>query len=322
MMRGRIWVESEVGKGTEFHFTVTLDVAEPEALGTRTTLPPEVLHGVKALVVDDNRTNRRILEGMLVRWGMRPTLVESGPDALDALEDASTNGEPYQVILSDMHMPHMDGFDLIERIRSKPELSAATILMLTSAGRRGDAARCQSLGISAYLLKPIRQSELREAIARVVGAARLESEIPLITRYSLSDQRPSGRSLRILLAEDNAVNQRLAVRMLEKRGHRVVLSCNGREALDALEKDSFDLVLMDVQMPVMDGFEATAAIRQKEIITGAHVPIVAMTAHALKGDRERCLASGMDGYIAKPIRPEELDELLDSHIRILPQPAA
>jgi two-component system sensor histidine kinase/response regulator len=193
-------------------------------------------------------------------------------------------------------------------------LSAATIMMLTSAGHRGDAARCQELGISAYLLKPIRQSELREAVARVLGARERDGAIPLITRFSLQDAREPDAYLRVLLAEDNLVNQRLVVRLLEKRGHRVVVAANGLEVLRALEKESFDLVLMDLQMPEMDGFEATTGIREKEKGTGAHQAIVALTAHAMKGDREKCLAAGMDGYLTKPIRPQELDQLLEIYV--------
>src|SRR6202023_3335862 len=202
----------------------------------------------------------------------------------------------YSLILMDMHMPEMDGFELIERIRQRPELHAPTIMMLTSAGHRGDAERCRELGIAAYLLKPIRQSELREAIARVLGAREQTGAIALITRYSLQDARDPETVLRILVAEDNLVNQRLAVRMLEKRGHRVTVAGNGREALDALAKNTFDLVFMDIQMPEMDGFEATAGIREKEKDTGLHQIVIALTAHAMKSDRERCLNSGMDDY--------------------------
>jgi CheY-like chemotaxis protein len=191
--------------------------------------------------------------------------------------------------------------------------------MLTSAGHSGDAARCQELGVAAYLLKPIRQSELREAIARVLGAREQKGAIPLITRYSLHDAREPAASLRILLAEDNAVNQRLASRLLEKRGHSVVVAGNGRAALEALEKHHFDLVFMDVQMPVMDGFEATAAIRKKEGAGGIRLPVVALTAHAMKGDREKCLAGGMDGYLSKPIRSQELDEVLRGYLTPRPE---
>jgi signal transduction histidine kinase/CheY-like chemotaxis protein len=313
MMGGRIWVESEVGAGTQFHFNVRLKTCEkPVEAGT--IAPPELLRGVKVLVVDDNRTNRRILEGMLKRWEMKPTSVENGEAALAELSAAWQAGEPCRLVLTDMHMPKMDGFELVEDIRQRPELSAATIMMLTSAGHKGDALRCRELGVSAYLLKPIRQSELREAIARVLGARKQTGPIPLVTRYSLHDEREPAAALQILLAEDNAVNQLLAVRMLEKRGHRVIVVANGREALAALEKEKFDLVLMDVQMPEMDGFEATAALREKEKTGRTHVPVIALTAHAMKGDRERCLTAGMDGYLAKPIRPQDLDEVLAGYM--------
>jgi PAS domain S-box-containing protein len=314
MMGGKIWVESEVGRGTQFHFTVRLGVTDTKPIVIGTIAPPEILRGVKVLVVDDNRTNRRILSGMLTRWEMKPTLVEGGDEALAELSAAWQAGTPYPLIITDLLMPEMDGFGLVERIRQRPELAAPTIMMLTSAGHRGDAVRCKELGVAAYLMKPIRQSELREAIARVLGAREQGGAIPLVTRYSLGDARDPDSSLRVLLAEDNAVNQRLATRLLEKRGHRVMVAGNGREAIEALEKETFDLVLMDVQMPEMDGFEATMAIREKERTTGAHLPIIALTAHAMKGDRERCLGAGMDGYLAKPIRATELDEILDNHV--------
>ena len=277
--------------------------------------PAEILRGAKVLVADDNRTNRRILEGMLKRWEMNSTSVAAGEDALTALSSALEAGEPYRLVLTDMHMPKMDGFGLIERIRQNPQLSTAIIMMLTSAGHRGDALRCQELGVAAYLLKPIRQSELREAIARVLGASEQKGVIPLITRYSLGDALDPMAVLRVLVAEDNAVNQRLAARMLEKRGHRVTVTANGLEAVEALANRNFDLVLMDIQMPEMDGFEATAVIRQREKRDGTHMPIIALTANAMKGDRERCLAVGMDGYLSKPIVPQELDELLETYLR-------
>ncbi len=314
MMGGKIWLESEVGRGTQFHFTVQCKCSEA-AVKMGTVAPPEVLRGVKVLIVDDNRTNRRILEGILKRWEMRFKSVEDGETALAELASARELAEPYALILTDVHMPGMNGFTLVERIRHSPGLSTATIMMLTSAGHRGDAQRCKELGVSAYLLKPIRQSELREAIARVLGAREQQGAIPLLTRYSLHDARDPAEVLRILLAEDNVVNQRLATRLLEKRGHRVTVAANGHEALDALAKDSFDLVLMDVQMPEMDGMEATAKIRDMEKVTGKHQPVVALTAHAMKADHDLCLAAGMDGYLTKPIRQQELDELLEKYTR-------
>ncbi|HEY4907425.1 MAG TPA: response regulator [Candidatus Acidoferrum sp.] len=314
MMGGKIWVESELGRGSQFHFTARLGLTEAKEIKIGSIAPPEILRGSRVLIVDDNRTNRRILEGMLSRWEMISVSVEEGQQALDALSGARATGQPFSLILTDMHMPKMDGFTLVEQIRKRPELATATIMMLTSAGHRGDAARCQELGVAAYLLKPIRQSELREAIARVLGAHTESGAIPLITRFSLHDGRDPSASLRVLLAEDNPVNQRLAVRLLEKRGHHVVVAGNGAEALAAMEKHDFDLVFMDVQMPEMDGLEATAVIRGKEKITGKHQPIIALTAHAMKGDREKCIAGGMDGYLTKPIRPQELDDVLEDYI--------
>jgi PAS domain S-box-containing protein len=310
MMDGKIWVGSEIGRGTQFHFTAQFKHADGKTRIEAVT-SPEILRGIKVLVTDDNATNRRILEGMLKRWDMQAKSVESGDEALAELSAAATAGEPYVLILTDMHMPRMDGFQLVERIRQMPKLSTASIIMLTSSASRGDAARCKGLGVSAYLPKPIRLSELREAIARVVGAREHKSEIAVVTIDSVKDPRPAAEILRILLAEDNLVNQRLMTRLLEKRGHRVVVASNGREVLAALEKGSYDLVLMDIQMPEMNGMEATATIREKEKLTGGHQPIVALTAHAMKGDQELCLAGGMDGYLTKPIRVQELDHVLD-----------
>jgi signal transduction histidine kinase/CheY-like chemotaxis protein len=315
MMGGRIWVQSLPGAGSQFYFTTKVKSAEkkPE-IGT--IAPPEILRGVRVLVVDDNHTNQRIVQGMLGRWEMQSTVAGGGEEALEELFSASKAGVPYGLVLTDMHMPNMDGFDLVERIRQRPELSTATIMMLTSAGHRGDAERCKELGVAAYLLKPIRQSELREAIARVLGARIQSGAIPLVTRYSLSDERNPAQVLNILVTEDNVVNQRLATRLLEKRGHRVTIACNGRKAVEALEAGSFDLVFMDVQMPEMDGLEATATVRKKEVATGRHQPIIALTAHAMKRDQEKCIAAGMDGYLTKPIRPQDLDVVLDRYLAL------
>jgi signal transduction histidine kinase/CheY-like chemotaxis protein len=314
MMGGRIWVESEVGNGSQFHFTAHLRRAEAKLIDLGTMAPPEILRGVKVLVVDDNLTNRRILEGMLRRWAMNPTSVEGGEKALAQLCAAREVGDPFALILTDMHMPEMDGFAFVEEIRQRPELTTATIMMLTSAGHRGDAARCQELGVSACLLKPIRHSELREAIAQALDANRQHGIIPPITRSSSYGGRETTTSLHVLLAEDNLVNQRLVVRLLEKRGHQVVVATNGLDALKAMEKHSFDVVLMDVQMPEMDGLKTTAEIRKKERVSGSHIPVIALTAHAMKGDREKCLDSGMDGYLTKPIGPQELDQILQTYV--------
>jgi len=315
LMDGNMWVESEIGRGTKFHFTARLKTSE-QPIEVGTIAPPETLRGVKVLIVDDNQTNRRILEGMLKRWEMKSTSVEDGEEALVQLSAAQNAEAPFVLVLTDMHMPKMDGFSLVEQIRERPELSAAIIMMLTSAGHRGDGARCQELGVAAYLLKPIRQSELREAIARVLGAPPQKGAIPLVTRYSLQDARDPQTILSVLVAEDNAVNQLLATRLLEKRSHRVVMTANGREALEALAKDRFDLVLMDVQMPEMDGLQATVALREKEKEKGDgfRQPVIALTAYAMKGDQERCLAAGMDGYLTKPIAPQELDAILDNYV--------
>jgi two-component system sensor histidine kinase/response regulator len=307
LMHGRIWVESEVGKGSRFHFTAHFGL---QKVPRRTVVPrdPATLRDMRVLVVDDNETNRQILLRMLASWHTLPLAVESGARAITALRESQGLGRRYPLILVDAQMPDMDGFALAESIKKNPEWGAATIMMLSSAGQRGDAKRCRELGISAYLTKPVRQAELLDAVLTALGTRTIVDGSPaLVTRHSLREQ---GHNLRILLVEDNAVNQMLAVRLLEKRGNTVTVAGNGKEALVALEKDGFDLALMDVQMPVMDGFQATAAIREKEKMSGNHLPIIAMTAHAMAGDRERCLEAGMDNYLTKPIRLQELIELL------------
>ena len=322
MMGGRIWLESEVGRGSRFHFTLRMAPVNAKTFEQASDAPSEMLRGVRILVVDDSKTNLRILEGMLKSWGMEPTLVENGRKALASLSAAQEANQPFALILSDLHMPEMDGFALIEQIRRVPELSAVAIMMLSSSSLPGDVIRCEELGIAAYLLKPVGQSDLRRAIAKALGARDHKGGDALLTRQSRQNASGPTVPLRVLLAEDNPVNQLLAMRLLEKRGHHVIVAHNGSEALAALDRQSFDLVLMDLQMPEMDGFEATAAIREREKGGGFRLPVIALTAHAMKGDREKCLAAGMDGYLTKPIRTDELDDILNEYVsRRSPSPA-
>ena len=295
-------MESQPGRGSRFHFTVQARVAQ-DAAPVKIT-PAAELAGLRVLVVDDNATNRRILGAMLRRWGTDPALAGGGSEATALLAKADESARPFELLLLDAHMPEMDGFTLVPQIRQRGSAPKAEIIMLTSAGQRGDAAHLRELGVAAYLTKPVTESELLDAVLTVLGPKPEKPQAPVfITRQSL---REGQRKLHILLAEDNAVNQTLAARLIEKRGHTATIVSSGREALAALEESSFDVVLMDVQMPEMDGFEATAEIRKKEKTTGKHIPIIAMTAHAMKGDRERCLKAGMDSYVSKPIRPDEL----------------
>jgi signal transduction histidine kinase/HPt (histidine-containing phosphotransfer) domain-containing protein len=315
LMGGRVWVESTVGQGSTFHFTARFGVGSPQVLPDTVT-PSEYEQGLPVLVVDDNATNRSTLTAMLAHWQMRPTAVANGTAALRALERAHQAGTPFALMLLNAQMPEMDGFALATQILRQHELARVTIMMLTANGWRGDAARCRELGIAAYLTKPIAQAELWEALTRVLHPlSAAATSVPLITRHSLRESR---RPLHILLAEDNPVNQRLAIRLLEKQGHTVVVVGDGQAAVTAVAQQRFDVVLMDVQMPLLDGLAATAAIRAQEQPTDPHLPIVAMTAHAMKGDAERCLAAGMDGYLAKPVKADTLAAALQGLFRGTP----
>jgi two-component system, sensor histidine kinase and response regulator len=306
MMGGKIWLESEVGRGSQFHFTVRVGVVGPrpqeEAVARSERLP-----GLRVLVVDDNSTNRRILREILKCWEVSSTEVESGEQALAELMSARQGGQPYQLLLTDMHMPKMDGFTLVQKLRNQPGSDMMAIMMLTSAAHREDAERCRALGISSYLFKPIRKAELLNAILAVLGQHRIIPERTTPTEVMQARSAEPRKNLNILLVEDNRVNQIVATRALEKMGHAITPANNGVEALALLAARSFDLVLMDIQMPEMDGLTATKTLRAQEITTGGHLPIIAMTAHAMKGDRELCLEAGMDGYVSKPISREALE---------------
>jgi len=310
LMDGQIRVESEMGRGSRFHVTIRLQPAPP--IGHTPQAPTTVIQGTRVLVVDDNATNRRILEEVLNNWGLAPTVAAGGREALGLLRAARQAGTPFRLVLSDANMPEMDGFRLAEQITADTGQDETIIMMLTSGGRPGDVARCEQLGIAGYILKPIKQSDLFDAMVHALGVNSIDH-----CDLSAPDARPGQppRPLRILLAEDSIVNQKLAVGLLEKHGHTVRVAHHGREALAALAAEAFDLVLMDVQMPEMDGYAATAAIRAREQQTGKHIPIVAMTAHAMKGDRERCIDAGMDEYVSKPIRSKQLFDTIEAVLK-------
>ncbi|MCL4215559.1 MAG: response regulator, partial [Candidatus Hydrogenedentes bacterium] len=321
LMGGEIGIDSVEGQGTTFWFTAVLG-KQPE--GVRPESAPRAdVRGVHALAVDDNATNRLVLTQQLALWGVRYAVAGSAEKALDMLHAAHEEGDPYRIVISDMQMPDMDGESLGAAIKSDPELRDTLLVMMTSLGKRGDAKRLESIGFSAYLTKPVRQAQLYDCLATVLGSGVAPDKAPepaLITRHTLREIQRQ-RKVRILLAEDNPVNQLVALRILEKLGLRADAVANGQEAIRSLESLPYDIVFMDVQMPVMDGFEATRAIRSgKTKVLNPKIPIIAMTANALKGDREQCIEAGMDDYISKPIAPGDIPNALNKWLSPEPQP--
>ena len=304
MMNGRIWVESEPGQGSTFHFTAAV---QKQAISQQPSYSGS-FQGLPVLVVDDNTTNQNILREMLLSWDMAPTIVGGGDAALAAIAEARTRGLRFPVILLDATMPRMDGFAVVERLQQLREPTRTIIMMISAATQIEEADRCRELGVSGSVTKPVRQSDVMDAILSVLGNTATE----LVARHDphLNFDRPR-TALRVLVAEDNAVNQELAMRLLQKAGHTVVVASTGRKAVQACDEQPFDVILMDVQMPEMGGLEATQVLREKERSTGRHTPIIAMTAHAIKGDRERCLQAGMDHYVSKPIDPRKLFAAID-----------
>jgi CheY-like chemotaxis protein len=310
MMGGEIGVESEPGEGSTFYFTVPLRVP---AKAPARVLPVHLgsLRGTLVLVADGHPTSRRLLKRWLARWGMNPVAVANARSARMAIAAAKKAGAPFRLLLVDARLEDTDGFHLAEQVRQDKGSLGTSIVMMTAAGQLGDAARCREAGIEAYLTKPVPQAELLQALCYTLGAAGTTAAAPVITRHSLREGSPQWR---VLVAEDSPVNRTLAIRLLEKRGHKVTTANDGREAVEAARKQPFDLILMDIQMPNMDGFEATSAIRALQAGSGRRTPIIALTAHALTGDREKCLQGGMDGYVTKPIQAEilylEMDEMM------------
>jgi CheY-like chemotaxis protein/HPt (histidine-containing phosphotransfer) domain-containing protein len=311
MMGGQIGVDSEPGKGSTFWFTTRLEKL-PGWKVTSEKISAD-LKGLRVLLVDDNATNRKIFAKMLDSFGCAVTAVASGTEVIPALFRGLLTNAPYKLVLLDMQMPYMDGEDTLRAIRREPLTQNIKVIVLTSMGKRSELNRLSDLGISSYLLKPVRQSQLLDNIEVVMGLRSWSSEVSRPKVSLLKPVKTPGRKLRILVAEDNEINQKMAKAMLTRQGHEVDLAANGREAVEAHRCACYDLILMDVQMPDMDGFEASSRIREQE---GAerHTPIIALTAYAMQGDRQRCLDAGMDDYLSKPLDPRKVFQMVERWI--------
>jgi two-component system sensor histidine kinase/response regulator len=320
-MHGSIWVDSQPGQGSDFHFTCELGIDEKAPIQLIDHAP---LQGASVLVVDDNETSRRVMLELLQSWQLRPSAAANAEDALLVMQRASDREQPYTLVLSDIQMPGMDGFELASRIKTgSPSIATSVVLMGTATERPDDIERSREAGVSSFITKPFRRSDLRTAIVKALSPPASEGKPEdfdtLLTGAAEPPMNAVGSRLSILLAEDNEVNQRVASAILRTRGHLVWTVKNGKEALTALMEQTFDVVLMDIQMPELNGFEATRAIRELEASAHIHVPIIALTAHAMKGDEERCLAAGMDAYISKPIRAGRLLEVIEQFSRPRPE---